>query len=164
MGIDANETLAERKQRLEEEVETTKAALEKEEKMRKELEALNSKLLQEKQQLLASLEGEKGELSSISERAAKLQAQKNDLDLQLQVSTSSFLPCCVLLIHESLKMKINLINSPYLKVCKCSMIFLFSFSRCERRCNFFFFWKIKFNCISLVLVGNYGFNDVVLDR
>lgn len=111
MGIDANESLAERKQRLEEEVETTKAALEKEEKMRKELEVLNSKLLQEKQQLLASLEGEKGELSSISERAAKLQAQKNDLDLQLQVSTSSFLPCYVLLIHESLEMmKINHIN------------------------------------------------------
>ena len=71
---------------MEEEVETTKAALEKEEKMRKELESLNSKLLQEKQQLLSSLEGEKGELSTIQERANKLQAQKNDLDLQLQVS------------------------------------------------------------------------------
>lgn len=86
MDYGTNESLADRKQRLEEEVETTRAALEKEEKARKELEALNSKLLQEKQQLLSSLEGEKGELSSISERAAKLQAQKNDLDLQLQVS------------------------------------------------------------------------------
>lgn len=85
MGV-MTDTLNERKQRLEEEVETTKAALEKEEKMRKELEALNTKLLHEKQSLLSSLEGEKGELSSIQERAAKLQAQKNDLDLQLQVS------------------------------------------------------------------------------
>ncbi len=86
MGVTKADTLNERKQRLEEEVETTKAALAKEEKLRKELESLNSKLLQEKQQLLASLEGEKSELSGISERAAKLQAQKNDLDLQLQVS------------------------------------------------------------------------------
>lgn len=88
MGVLTHEALAERKQRLEEEVETTKAALEKEEKARKELEALNTKLLQEKHQLLSSLEGEKGELSSIQERAAKLQAQKNDLDLQLQVSVA----------------------------------------------------------------------------
>lgn len=72
-------------QRLEEEVAATKSALEKEEKLRKELEALNSKLLSEKQNLLSSLEGEKGELSSIQERSAKLQAQKADLELQLQV-------------------------------------------------------------------------------
>ncbi|XP_065215434.1 myosin heavy chain, muscle isoform X28 [Planococcus citri] len=70
--------------RLEEEVATTKTALEKEEKLRKELEALNSKLLSEKTALLSSLEGEKGELSSIQERSAKLQAQKADLELQLQ--------------------------------------------------------------------------------
>ena len=75
-----------REQRLEEEVETTKAALEKEEKARKELESLNSKLLQEKQQLLYNLDSEKGELSTVAEKANKLQAQKNDLDLQLQVS------------------------------------------------------------------------------
>lgn len=76
------------KQRLEEEVEKVTAALEREEKLRKELEALNTKLLSEKTQLLQSLEGEKGSLSSIQERAAKLAAQKSDLDAQLSVSLS----------------------------------------------------------------------------
>lgn len=84
-------TLAERKQRLEEAVDTARAALEREEKLRKELEALNTKLLSEKSGLLSSLDREKNELSSIAERTAKLQAQKNDLDLQLQVSLSFFL-------------------------------------------------------------------------
>lgn len=76
------------KQRLEEEVEKVTAALEREEKLRKELEALNSKLLAEKTSLLQSLEGEKGSLSSIQERAAKLAAQKSDLESQLSVSVS----------------------------------------------------------------------------
>lgn len=74
------------KQRLEEEVEKVTVAFEREEKLRKELEALNSKLLSEKTQLLQSLEGEKGSLSSIQERAAKLAAQKSDLESQLSVS------------------------------------------------------------------------------
>lgn len=74
------------KQRLEEEVDKMTAAYEREEKLRKELEALNSKLLSEKTQLLQSLEGEKGSLSSIQERAAKLAAQKSDLESQLSVS------------------------------------------------------------------------------
>lgn len=74
------------KQRLEEEVEKVTAALEREEKLRKELEVLNSKLLAEKTNLLQSLEGEKGSLSSIQERAAKLAAQKSDLESQLVVS------------------------------------------------------------------------------
>lgn len=78
------------KQRLEEEVDKVTAALEREEKLRKELEALNSKLLAEKTQLLQSLEGEKGSLSSIQERAAKLAAQKSDLDAQLSVSFLRF--------------------------------------------------------------------------
>lgn len=76
------------KQRLEEEVDKVTAALEREEKLRKELEALNSKLLAEKTALLQNLEGEKGSLSSIQERAAKLAAQKSDLDSQLSVSFS----------------------------------------------------------------------------
>lgn len=76
------------KQRLEEEVDKMTAAYEREEKMRKELEALNAKLLSEKTQLLQSLEGEKGSLSSIQERAAKLAAQKSDLESQLSVSFS----------------------------------------------------------------------------
>lgn len=60
--------------------------MEKEEKLRKEVEALNAKLLEEKQKLLASLEGEKGTLGSVQERANKLQAQKTDLENQLSVS------------------------------------------------------------------------------
>lgn len=79
------------KQRLEEEVDKMTTAFEREEKLRKELEALNSKLLSEKTQLLQSLEGEKGSLSSIQERAAKLAAQKSDLESQLSVSVSLFI-------------------------------------------------------------------------
>jgi len=78
------------KQRLEEEVEKVTVAFEREEKLRKELEALNTKLLAEKTQLLQSLEGEKGSASSIQERAAKLAAQKSDLESQLSVSVSNY--------------------------------------------------------------------------
>lgn len=67
--------------------------------MRKELEALNAKLLAEKTALLDSLSGEKGQLQDFQERNAKLTAQKNDLENQLRVSipffktiTHSFLP------------------------------------------------------------------------
>ncbi|KAL1140545.1 hypothetical protein AAG570_000475 [Ranatra chinensis] len=70
-------------QKLEELVSKTQAALEKEEKARKEVEALNAKLLQEKTDLLRTIEGEKGSISSIQEKAAKLQAQKSDLESQL---------------------------------------------------------------------------------
>lgn len=73
-------------QKLEELVAQTQAALEKEEKARKEVEALNAKLLEEKTALLRNLEGEKGSMSSIQERNAKLQAQKADLESQLMVS------------------------------------------------------------------------------
>uniref|UniRef100_A0A146L7K3 Myosin heavy chain, muscle n=1 Tax=Lygus hesperus TaxID=30085 RepID=A0A146L7K3_LYGHE len=69
--------------KLEELVAETQAALEKEEKLRKEAEALNAKLLQEKTDLLRNLEGEKGSISGIQERCAKLQAQKADLESQL---------------------------------------------------------------------------------
>jgi len=60
--------------------------LAREEKARKEVEALNATLLAEKTKLLSSLEGEKGSLGAVQERAAKLQAQKNDLESQLSVS------------------------------------------------------------------------------
>lgn len=73
-------------QKLEEKVQKAQEAFEKEEKLRKEVEALNAKLLQEKTDLLASLEGEKGTLSDVQERANKLQAQKTDLESQLHVS------------------------------------------------------------------------------
>lgn len=74
-------------QKLEEKAAKAQEAFEREEKLRKELEVLNSKLLQEKTDLLASLEGEKGSLSEFQEKSAKLTAQKNDLDSQLRVST-----------------------------------------------------------------------------
>jgi predicted nuclease with TOPRIM domain len=73
-------------QKLEEKAQKAQEAFEKEEKLRKEVEALNAKLLQEKADLLASLEGEKGSLSDIQEKANKLQAQKTDLESQLHVS------------------------------------------------------------------------------
>ena len=73
-------------QKLEEKAQKAQEAFEKEEKARKELEALNSKLLAEKTALLDSLSGEKGALQDYQEKAAKLTAQKNDLDNQLRVS------------------------------------------------------------------------------
>lgn len=77
-----------RQQKLEEKVAATEASLAREEKARKEVEALNAKLLEEKTNLLKNLEGEKSGLSSIQERAAKLAAQKADLEAQLAVSES----------------------------------------------------------------------------
>jgi DNA repair exonuclease SbcCD ATPase subunit len=73
-------------QKLEEKAQKAQEALEKEEKLRKDLEALNSKLLAEKTALLDSLSGEKGALQEYQEKTAKLTAQKNDLDNQLRVS------------------------------------------------------------------------------
>lgn len=62
-------------------------AFEREEKARKELETLNSKLLTEKTDLLRQLEGEKGSLSEYQEKSIKLAAQKTDLESQIQVSS-----------------------------------------------------------------------------
>jgi len=73
-------------QKLEEKAQKAQEAFEKEEKLRKDLEALNSKLLAEKTALLDSLSGEKGALQDYQEKTAKLTAQKNDLDNQLRVS------------------------------------------------------------------------------
>lgn len=74
-------------QKLEEKCAKVEEALQKEEKLRKEVESLNEKLLKEKTELLQSLEGEKGSLASYQEKAAKLQAQKSDLETQLAVSS-----------------------------------------------------------------------------
>lgn len=74
-------------QKLEEKAAKAQEAFEREEKAKKELEALYAKLLAEKTELLNSLEGEKSSLSDTQERANKLQAQKNDLESQLSVST-----------------------------------------------------------------------------
>lgn len=75
-------------QKLEEKVTKAENAYRVEVKTRKEVEALNAKLLEEKTNLLKNLEGEKGELSSIIEKSNKLQAQKTDLESQLQVGFS----------------------------------------------------------------------------
>ncbi|XP_069700246.1 myosin heavy chain, muscle isoform X49 [Periplaneta americana] len=69
--------------KLEEKAQKAQEAFEKEEKLRKEVEALNAKLLQEKAELLNTLEGEKGSLSDFQEKSNKLQAQKADLESQL---------------------------------------------------------------------------------
>lgn len=82
-------------QKLEEKAQKAQEAFEKEEKLRKEVEALNAKLLQEKTELLANLEGEKGTLSDVQEKANKLQAQKTDLESQLHVSIVHFHPYTV---------------------------------------------------------------------
>ena len=74
-------------QKLEEKAAKAQEAFEREEKLRKELEVLNAKLLEEKTTLLSSLEGEKGSLSEFQEKTNKLQAQKADLESQLRVST-----------------------------------------------------------------------------
>lgn len=81
-------------QKLEEKAQKAQEAFEKEEKARKELEALNSKLLAEKTALLDSLSGEKGALQDYQEKCAKLTAQKNDLDNQLRVSINLLILIC----------------------------------------------------------------------
>lgn len=73
-------------QRLEEKAKKAEEALEAEIKVRKDLEALNAKMLAEKTALLDSLSSEKGSLQEFQEKVAKLTAQKNDLDNQLRVS------------------------------------------------------------------------------
>lgn len=77
-------------QAMEEKARKFQEAFEREEKMRKELEELNTKLLSEKTELLKNLDGEKGELAEYQEKALKLGAQKLDLESQLAVSRISF--------------------------------------------------------------------------
>ncbi|XP_019882391.1 myosin heavy chain, muscle isoform X5 [Camponotus floridanus] len=69
---------------LEEKAKKAQEAFEKEEKLRKELEELNAKLVTEKTNLLRQLEGEKGSLTDFQEKSLKLAAQKADLESQLQ--------------------------------------------------------------------------------
>lgn len=73
-------------QKLEEKAAKAQEAFEKEEKLRKEVEAVANKLQEEKTELLSRLQGEQGSLSETQERANKLQAQKADLENQLRVS------------------------------------------------------------------------------
>lgn len=60
--------------------------LETETKLRKELEASNLTLLEEKNNLLEALEATKGNVSDYLDKQAKLQSQKADLEAQLNVS------------------------------------------------------------------------------
>ncbi|XP_055593753.1 myosin heavy chain, muscle-like [Uranotaenia lowii] len=70
--------------KLEEKATLAQEAFEREERLRRDLEAMNSKLLAEKSALLDSLSGEKSALQEYQEKAAKLTAQKNDLENQLR--------------------------------------------------------------------------------
>lgn len=76
-------------QAAEEKARKYEEAFNREEKMRIELEELNTKLLSEKTELLKHLDGEKGALSEYQEKALKLGAQKADLESQLSVSSTS---------------------------------------------------------------------------
>ncbi|XP_031843705.1 myosin heavy chain isoform X18 [Nomia melanderi] len=69
---------------LEEKARKAQEAFEKEEKLRKELEEQNTKLLNERNALQRQLDGEKGSLSEYMEKSLKLAAQKSDLESQLQ--------------------------------------------------------------------------------
>ncbi|XP_012534065.1 myosin heavy chain, muscle isoform X26 [Monomorium pharaonis] len=75
---------------LEEKARKAQEAFEKEEKLRKELEEMNTKLLTEKTNLLRQLDGEKGSLSEYQEKSLKLAAQKADLESQLQDLSDRF--------------------------------------------------------------------------
>ncbi|KAJ8679906.1 hypothetical protein QAD02_015693 [Eretmocerus hayati] len=75
---------------MEEKARKFEEAFYREEKMRMELEELNSKLLAEKTELLKGLDSEKGELASYQEKALKLGAQKADLESQLADITDRF--------------------------------------------------------------------------
>lgn len=61
--------------------------LEKEITLRKQTELQNSKLQEEKYDLIVTLDSTKGELNEYIQKSAKLKAQKGDLEIQLEVST-----------------------------------------------------------------------------
>ena len=71
---------------LEDKLKKEHEAFEKEEKLRKELETQNVKLLKEKNDLFLQLESERSTSGDVEERLHKIAAQKNDLDNQLHVS------------------------------------------------------------------------------
>lgn len=64
--------------------------LEKETTHRKQLELENSKLQEDKYDLIVTLDATKGELGEYIEKQAKLKSQKTDLEMQLQVSSRGF--------------------------------------------------------------------------
>lgn len=77
-------------QALEEKARKAQEAFEREEKLRKELEEQNVKLLSERNAMQRQLDGEKGSLSEYMEKSLKLAAQKADLESQLSVRTNFY--------------------------------------------------------------------------
>jgi len=73
---------------LEEKAAKAQADLEKELALRKELEDANVKLLQEKNDMMITLESTKGSAADFLEKQAKLQAQKADLEAQVNELSS----------------------------------------------------------------------------
>lgn len=61
--------------------------LEKESKLRRDLETENAKLQEEKYDLLVTLESSKADIKDFLEKQAKLQSHKLDLEMQLEVSS-----------------------------------------------------------------------------
>lgn len=76
---------------LEEKLKKEHEAFEKEEKLRKDLEVQNVKLLQEKNDLFLQLESERSSSGDVEERLHKMMTQKADLESQLSVSINIFL-------------------------------------------------------------------------
>ena len=79
---------------LEDKAAAAQANFEKEEKLRKELEANLAKMTAEKNELLNRLQAESGTVAEFHDKQNKLMSQKADLEAQLSVtfmSTSSFL-------------------------------------------------------------------------
>lgn len=71
---------------LEEKAAKALEELEKETKLRKQLEADKAALQEEKNNLLTTLESTKGNVSDFLDKQAKLQSQKADLEAQVNVS------------------------------------------------------------------------------
>ncbi|XP_076340345.1 myosin heavy chain, muscle-like isoform X2 [Tachypleus tridentatus] len=69
---------------LEDKLKAATEALEKEEKLRKELEIQNVKILQEKNDLFLQLDAERSSSGDVEERLTKALTQKGDLESQLQ--------------------------------------------------------------------------------
>ncbi|XP_042889747.1 myosin heavy chain, muscle-like [Penaeus japonicus] len=72
---------------LEERVSKAKEGIERESKLRKDLEASNVSLAEEKNNILVSLESNKGSMAAFLEKQAKLQAERADIEAQLSEAT-----------------------------------------------------------------------------
>merc|ERR1711874_900171 len=72
---------------LEENASKAQEYFERESKLRKDLENQNVTLLQEKNDLLLTLESTKGNVSDFLDKQSKLQSQKADLEAQLNETT-----------------------------------------------------------------------------